>query len=523
MSNKRSSNEPVAASCSRRSFLKISAVTAAAPSVLQSTAGHAGDVHPTPTSTDLVFESATTLASMIRQKKVSPAEVVEQQLARIRQIEPKIQAIEHLADTEAQALARKAKEAIDAGDVDWDKQPLFGVPISLKDNIEVRNMPTKCGAPSLKDYFPEEDATVVRRLKAAGAIIFAKTRMPFLATQYESANLFGRANNPYDLSRTVGGSSGGEAALIAAGGSPLGIGQDGNGSIRVPSHWCGTVGLAPSIGRVSIAGIHPPSENSMPHWMLRMGPMARRVEDLALCLSVIAGLDYQDPFTNAFPIGDYRDVNLPDLTIAYWTHQKGYEHARPTDETIEAIESAARALEKRGAKVKRTQPPVDIESMFQSTMAMYFHDGEEGWSKLLREYKAEGDALLQESTRATMDWFHSHTTDEIEGFMDEWPTLRRKVFASMEGFAAVLAPVCETPAMSHGTVMRNAVERRSMMHVAIYSPIYAFPFGSVRCSESPEGLPIGVQVVGSAHREDIVLRVMAELEDEFGGWRASLL
>ncbi len=137
----------------------------------------------------------------------------------------------------------------------------------------------------------------------------------------------------------------------------------------------------------------------MPHWMLRMGPMARRVKDLALCLSIIAGLDYQDPFTNSFPIGDYRDFNVADLAIAYWTHQKGYEHARPTNETIEAIESAARALKTRGAKVKRTQPPVDIESMFQSTMAMYFHDGEKGWSKLLREYKAEGHRCPQQKER----------------------------------------------------------------------------------------------------------------------------
>jgi amidase len=518
VSNKRSSKGAVGASCSRRSFLKTTAVAVAAPSALLPTTGHANAMHAAPTSLDLVFESATRLASMIRQKKVSPVEVLEQHLARIEQIEPKIQAIEHLADTEAQVLAGKAEHAIDAGNVDWDKQPLFGVPISLKDNIEVRGMLTKCGAPSLRDYRPKEDATVVRRLKAAGAIILAKTRMPFLATQYESTNVFGRANNPYDLLRTAGGSSGGEAALIAAGGSPLGIGQDGNGSIRVPSHWCGTVGLAPSIGRVSIAGFHPPLENSMPHWMSRTGPMARRVEDLALGLFTIAGLDYQDPFTNSFPIGDYRDVNVADLTIAYWTHQKGYKHATPTDETIKAIESAAHALEKRGAKVKRTQPPVDIESMFQSTMAMYFHDGEEGWSKLLRKYKAEDDTLLRESIRITMDWFHSHTAQEIEGLMGEWPTLRRKVFASMEGFDAVLAPVSATPAMPHGTVLRNAAEHRSMMHAAIYSPVYAFPFGSVRCGESPEGLPIGVQVVGSTHREDIVLRVMAELEDEFGGW-----
>jgi amidase len=247
--------------------------------------------------------------------------------------------------------------------------------------------------------------------------------------------------------------------------------------------------------------------------------MARRVEDLALGLSIIAGLDYRDPFTNSFPIGNYRDVDVADLRIAYWTHQDGYKHAMPTEETIKTIESAANALKKRGAKIKRTQPPVDIESMFQSTMAMYFHEGEEGWSRLIREYQAEDDLLLRDSNRVSMDWLHSHTAAEIKELMDKWPTLRRQVFASMEGYDAVLAPVCAMPAMPHGTVMRHGVEHRSMMHVAIYSPVFAFPFGSVRCGTSPEGLPIGVQVVGSVHREDIVLAVMAALEDEFGGWQ----
>ena len=170
--------------------------------------------------------------------------------------------------------------------------------------------------------------------------------------------------------------------------------------------------------------------------------MARRVEDLALGLSIISGLDYQDPFTNSFPIDDYRDVNISDLKIAYWTHQEGYEHARPTDETIEAIESAACALEKRGAKVEWTQPPVDIESMFQSTMAMYFHEGDEGRKERLQKYGAEDDELLQESNQVAMGWFRSHTKQEIEVLMEEWPALRRRVFASMEGFDAVLAPVC---------------------------------------------------------------------------------
>ena len=199
MTNVRSSVQSITASCSRRSFLKTTALGASTPALL-STARGVGSMQPDPRPTPLTFKSATQLASMIRNGEISPVEVLQKHLDRIEQVEPRIQAIEYLAEGKATAFARRAEKAIANRAVEWEKQPLFGVPISLKDNIEVRGMPTKCGAPSLKDYCPKQDATVVRRLKAAGAIVLAKTRMPFLASQYESANLFGQANNPYDES-----------------------------------------------------------------------------------------------------------------------------------------------------------------------------------------------------------------------------------------------------------------------------------------------------------------------------------
>jgi amidase len=303
--------------------------------------------------TDLTSASATTLARLIRERRISPLELTEAHLARIKQVDGKVQAVQYLAEEQSLAQAKKATEMLAAGDVDWQRQPLFGVPVSVKDGIGVAGLPSSGGTPLFRDQIAKEDATAVRSLREAGAIFLAKTRMPFFGWLHETGNLMGRANNPYDLSRTAGGSSGGEAALIAAGGSPLGLGMDGGASIRNPAHCCGIAGLVPAWGRVSVYGPHPgPDFDNCDRLSYgTMGPMSRHVEDLALMLPIISGLDYADPFT--FPLqalGDYRQIKTCDLRIGYWAEAEG---THPTAETVATVTNAANALKARGAKVTR--------------------------------------------------------------------------------------------------------------------------------------------------------------------------
>ena len=327
---------------SRRRFL-AAATTAAGTVLLASRAGlPAVTWEDSTTNNDLCFVSASTLAKMIRQKagflRGGRASVFgphccgqsQDQCGRVRRRDR--------SDGQGSRGRRRAGRRGNRG-------PLHGVPVSVKDCYEVAGMPTTNGAPGLKDYVSQTDAVVVERMKKAGAIVLAKTNVPFLCCWYESSNLLhGRTSNPYDLERTAGGSSGGEAAMLAAGASPLGIGGDSGGSIRVPSHWCGIAGVYPSWGRVPVAGCHPQvAENKGPHFM-SAGPMARYVEDLALTLPLLSGPDCRDAFSFNMPLLSPQDVQLAKLRVAFftqWVNEYG-EAARPSAETVTAVETGSR-------------------------------------------------------------------------------------------------------------------------------------------------------------------------------------
>ncbi|HYT49890.1 MAG TPA: amidase, partial [Pyrinomonadaceae bacterium] len=220
----------------------------------------------------------------MRSRQVSPVEIVEAHLRRIDQANPSLNAIVTIADD----AIERAHEAEDASMKSLDVGPLNGLPITIKDTIDTRRLRTTYGSRLRTKHVPDRDATVVARLKAAGAIILGKTNTPEMAIPYETDNpVFGRTNNPHGLNRTAGGSSGGEAAAIAAHLSPAGIGSDLSGSIRVPAHFCGIVGLKPTIGRVPMDG-HVPEAVGPLSLGASIGPMARRIADLALLFDVIA-------------------------------------------------------------------------------------------------------------------------------------------------------------------------------------------------------------------------------------------
>ena len=273
----------------RRLFLQ-----ATAAGISTSLCGTAASASPTKEQ-GIFFRSARMLRDMMKAKEVSPLEVIKTHIERIDFVEPHINAVNYFPREQAIKEAEEAGRLIQSGKVDWDSTPLLGVPVSIKDMYEAAEMPTTAGARFRAKNISKEDATAVRKLHQAGAIVIAITNTPLNHAALETSNkLHGRTNNPYDLDRTPGGSSGGEAALIAAGGSPWGLGGDSGGSIRVPAHFCGVAGLVPSWGRVSTGGTVPFVYNSGPFY-LRCGPMARYVEDLALMLPIICGSTLATP------------------------------------------------------------------------------------------------------------------------------------------------------------------------------------------------------------------------------------
>jgi amidase len=352
---------------------------------------------------------------------------------------------------------------------------------------------------------PGQDATVVARLRSAGAIVLGKTNLPELALAFVTDNLVhGRTNNPYDPARTPGGSSGGEAAIVAAGASPLGVGNDLAGSIRLPSHFCGIAGLKPTTGRVSLTGYFAPIAGLLkPLW--QNGPMARRVEDLALGLAVMAGPDGHDPDVAPMPLGEPPAVDLRLLRVAVHA-DNGV--APPTPETTHAVQRAATALRDAGAIVEENRPDALVEA------PGLFHrlfDADAG-TRLRAQVEALGTTRMHPLMVGLLDVVErsSCTTCELTELLVEWAAYRGAMQAFMRRYDAILCPVDAAPAREHGPV-------RGSSYAYAYN-LTGWPAAVVRAGTSAEGLPIGVQVVARPWREDVALALAARVEEASGGW-----
>jgi len=312
---------------------------------------------------DIVFSSTTQLAAAIRAGHVSATEVLEAHLAQIDKHNPALNAIVTIGAEHAHERAREADKASARGQV-WG--PLHGVPFTLKDAHATAGMRTTTGFPPLADYVPHEDSTVAARLKAAGGILIGKTNVPVLLADFQSNNpIFGRTNNPWNIERTPGGSSGGAAAALAAGMTPFDIGTDLAGSIRIPAHFCGLCGLKPTENRVSLAGLIPglPPPRSV-RIMACIGPMARTVEDLALLYPIIAGPDGRDTEVQPVPIGNVPKLELRKLRIAFAPTFPGFPVAA---EVRAAVEELAKQLTPLCAAVEEaTLPELDFNQDLSS-------------------------------------------------------------------------------------------------------------------------------------------------------------
>jgi len=462
---------------------------------------------------DLIYASAATLARTIKSKKASSAEIVAAHVARIEEVNPKLNAVVKLTAESAIKEAKQADAALAKGQVIG---PLHGVPVTIKDNIETAGVVSTSGTMGRAQFVPAEDATVVKRMKAAGAVILGKTNLPEVGLAFESDNLvYGRTNNPYDLDRTPGGSSGGESAIIAAGGSPLGIGNDAGGSIRLPSHFCGTAGIKPNTGRFPRTGhFFPPGGIIDSLW--QVGPMARFVEDLILTMPILYGVDWRDAAVVPMPLGNPREVDLKSLKISFHTNN-GIK--TPTPETIKTVTAAAKSLSEAGASVEEARP-TGIEQTFDLFMGLFAADGGAGVQMMLDMVGTKEVHPLMQSLQA-MQKEGAMSTAELGGLVFRWDMFRSAMLSFLERYDVIICPVNASPAMRHGETFSE--ERFPDFTYTMAYNLTGWPGAVVRCGTSPEGLPIGVQVVARPWREDVALAVALHLETAFGGWKRPAL
>ncbi|MEW6497248.1 MAG: amidase [Cyanobacteriota bacterium] len=320
---------------------------------------------------ELVFLPAHELAQGIRDRNFSAVEVLDSHLSQIVKYNSSLNAIVTLDEERARERAKEADEALARGE-NWGA--LHGVPITIKDYLATARLRTTSSYPAFANDIPTEDATVVARLRAAGAIILGKTNMPMLTQGFQTDSpLFGRTNNPWNLGYTPGGSSGGGAAAVAAGLSPLDLGGDIGGSIRIPAHMCGIFGLKPTEYRVSNAGVvgrKAGSLTSVRHLRV-LGPLARSITDLQLCLSLIEGADNRDWLVQSAPMEMSGEFSLSHYRFA-WTDDFG--GVPVTADTRMTLEKLTRELEALGCRVERCHPP-NFNKIAEFPIRLYGGDG----------------------------------------------------------------------------------------------------------------------------------------------------
>jgi len=451
----------------------------------------------------LLALSGTQQAALIRDGEIQSRDLIAAHIKRIEEVNPALNAVVELLRDQALEEAAAVDRRRASGE---PMRPLEGVPFSIKDSIEVANTVCTAGTVGFQNAQPSRsDATLVARLRSAGAIPLARTNLPDLLFSFESDNLLrGRTNNPHDHMRTSGGSSGGEAALIAACGSPFGLGSDAAGSVRVPAHYCGIASLKPTSGRLARTG-HVPAAGGWLEMVWQIGPMARRVEDLWTMMPILLGMDGRDRTVVPMPYDDPAKVPLRDLRIAYFTNN-GIVQAEA--DTRDLVESAAKALASAVRSVEHCRPP-GIEESYDLEMKMIGPDGGDGLRRYLRDI---GSSRVHPLLDGWLKKLEPYRTD-VAGFAEYWASLDRfrdRMYAFGQKYDAVLSPVASTPAVPHGSSIDDEVFR-GYSYTMTYN-LTGWPAAVVPCGRSREGLPIGVQIAANPWREDVVLALARLLE-----------
>jgi aspartyl-tRNA(Asn)/glutamyl-tRNA(Gln) amidotransferase subunit A len=453
---------------------------------------------------EIIFSDATKLAELIRTKEVSPVEVVQAHLDRIAAVNPKINAIVTLADGALKA-AKAAEAAVLAGD---ELGPLHGVPFTVKDSIDTADVATQRGSPIFKGRVPDVDATSVARMKKAGGILLAKTNLPEFSYWIESDNLLsGRSNNPWDVTRTPGGSSGGEAAAIAAGMSPIGLGTDLAISVRGPAAQTGITSMKATHGRVPMTGIWPRAPRRFWH----VGPMARSVRDIALAFSQLVGPDGQDAFATStvqFDAGigrqPYRQLRVG------WMVGPGFGPVDP--EVAATVKAAAEALKDVGVFVEQVSIPA-LERDFALDVFNRLHVME------MKPAFAEATAGHENEMYKMAKTMLSLPDTSMKDYIDAEQAVERLRDGYADYFSrydALITHVLPIPAHKHGveafTIDGQTVDATYLQGATVPLNVTGLPGVAMRFGTSKEGMPINVQIVGKWQAESTILHVASLLE-----------
>ena len=433
----------------------------------------------------LTSASATSLAGLIAGHRVTAREAVEAHLCRVEAVNGRVNAVVQLDAERALAGADAADAAVARGE---PLGPLHGVPFTVKDTIAAAGIEMTMGAPERAGVVPPADATAVARVRGAGGILLAKTNCPVYGGGIETENpVHGRTSNPHDLSRTPGGSSGGEAAIVAAQGSPCGLGTDSGASVRLPAHFCGLASIKPSAGRVPLTGVLDDEGQlgTLGDPRTQVGPLARSVGDVALLLEIVAGPDGHDAGVGPVPLGDPGVVEIAGLRVAIQT-DNGLTASTP--ETIAAVAAAAQALAAAGATVEEARHP----------------DG--GHELTIEVWRSYGEGV---------------SAAELWRLLRRWDAFRSRMLAFAERYDLLVCPVFAGPARLHGTM--NVAGQLDPTGWTTPHSLTGWPAATVRAGTSPEGLPLDVQLVARPWRDDMALAAALRVEQELGAWPAPSL
>jgi len=460
------------------------------------------------------------MAGMVRDRAISPVELVDSHLAQIAARNPSINAFVTVLEDEARAAARLAENAVMHGE---PLGLLHGVPVTVKDSFDVAGLPTLCGTRFRLGHRAAHDATAVARLRAAGAIILGKTNTPEFLSNYETDNFItGRTNNPWNLERTPGGSSGGEAAAIAAFCSAGGIGSDGGGSIRIPAHFCGIAGLKPTPGRISAHG-HFPVMNHPAGMLSVAGPLARSAQDLRLLFAALAGYDSQDPFSAPVPLQAPSAAGLRVGVVEQF-------YGVPVDLQIrDTVRRAARMLADLAIPTEPFQP----QGLERAPNLWWFFFGQLPaplTKQTIQGREADAHWTGTEFLTSALEQ-PAPSVEQVLLNLAKRDRMRASLLRQMEDFPVLLMPPCGVTAFAHRSRRWKVDAEGGAAEIGLFQammpatpfnllglPAVVIPFGM-----SADGLPIGVQLVGRPYEEELILELAVRLENARGPVAHALL
>jgi Asp-tRNA(Asn)/Glu-tRNA(Gln) amidotransferase A subunit family amidase len=460
----------------------------------------------------IYFAGIAEVVKKIRTKEISPREIIDAHLERIEKLQPKLNAFVHVDAEGARRQASAAEASVLRGDA---AGALHGVAISIKSCIDVAGWPCPAGSRLRADYVACDDAVLVSRLRAAAAILVGNTNVPEFLMAYETDNaLSGKTSNPWDILRSAGGSSGGEAAAIASGCAMGGVGSDGGGSVRVPAHFCGISGLKPTPGRIPGTGHFPRGAGAFA-WLGVVGPMARTVADVRALFDVMKGPDAGDALSSAIEARSLGEGELAGLRVGIL---ESSVLGDVTSETKEAVERAASLLSEQFRvepfQLKGLEQAIELWWFFFGPMIAHLFE------PMVEGREAELSAMFREYLSAARLKLEP-TVDEFMGACVKRDILRAKIIKQMRDVPILLSPVCAAPAFTHGEGnWQPGCGYRDTMRHAQWLNLAGFPGVSVPMEFSAEGLPIGVQVIGRPNEDELVLAVAEILEAARGKFGA---